>query len=168
MPCWLALARANYSRRRQYFACPGLLESHQQQVQSRCRQHQNNTPAYGCRRGEPTVATCWGAGLLESYQPVVDPVAESLAKALCVCGSCRGESKQTAAMYRGAGLLESYQRQVQSIDGGLQELEENIDTVREVGAKHKQEECLQSEIRLKLNIEQSQWHQRRAAKAGGK
>lgn len=35
-------------------------------------------------------------------------------------------------MYRGAGLLESYQRQVQSLDGGLQELEENIDTVREV------------------------------------
>lgn len=62
-----------------------------------------------------------------------------MAKALCACGSCRGESKQTAAMYRGAGLLESYQRQVQSIDGGLQELEENIDTVREVGAKNKQE-----------------------------
>jgi len=26
---------------------------------------------------------------------------------------------------------------------------------------------LQSEIGLKLNVEQSQWHQRRAAKAGG-
>ena len=42
------------------------------------------------------------------------------------------QDKQKAAMYRGAGLLESYQRQVQSLDGGLQELEENIDTVREV------------------------------------
>ena len=42
------------------------------------------------------------------------------------------QDKQRAAMYRGAGLLESYQRQVQSLDGGLQELEENIDTVREV------------------------------------
>ena len=35
-------------------------------------------------------------------------------------------------MYRAAGLLESYQRQVQSMDGELRELEENIDTVREV------------------------------------
>jgi len=43
-----------------------------------------------------------------------------------------GRVQQTPAMYRGAGLLESYQRQVQSMDGELRELEENIDTVREV------------------------------------
>ena len=54
----------------------------------------------------------------------------------CPCPSLARsqDHQQTAAMYRGAGLLESYQRQVQSMDGALRELEENIDTVREVRA----------------------------------
>lgn len=43
-----------------------------------------------------------------------------------------GRSRQTPAMYRAAVLLESYQRQVQSLDGELREVEENIDTAREV------------------------------------
>lgn len=43
-----------------------------------------------------------------------------------------GRLRQTPAMYRAAVLLESYQRQVQSMDGELREVEENIDTVREV------------------------------------
>jgi hypothetical protein len=48
--------------------------------------------------------------------------------------ACRegGRSRQTPAMYRAAVLLESYQRQVQSLDGELREVEENIDTAREV------------------------------------